>query len=199
MKKGEQTRERIIRKSAELFNQRGYAGSSINDIIAATGIKKGGIYRHFASKDEIAFEAYDYASGIVGRRFAEGIAQATCAADRLLAFFHAYEDVVNDPPFIGGCPLLNTAVESDDTHPQLREKAKQSLSKIMAMMSGMIEEGVKQGEFKKELDAESLASFALSLLEGGILLSKLEGTNTYIRMNRDSLARYLEQCCVTGR
>lgn len=41
MKKGDRTREHIIMKSAEIFNQRGYAGTSLNDIIADTGIKKG--------------------------------------------------------------------------------------------------------------------------------------------------------------
>ncbi|WP_372237418.1 TetR/AcrR family transcriptional regulator [Paenibacillus sp. FSL H7-0331] len=45
MKKGDRTREQIIMKSAEIFNQRGYAGTSLNDIIGDTGIKKGGIYR----------------------------------------------------------------------------------------------------------------------------------------------------------
>lgn len=41
MKKGDRTREHIIMKSAAIFNQRGYAGTSLNDIIADTGIKKG--------------------------------------------------------------------------------------------------------------------------------------------------------------
>jgi hypothetical protein len=45
----------------DIYNQRGYAGTSLNDIIADTGIKKGGIYRHFTNKDEIALEAYNYA------------------------------------------------------------------------------------------------------------------------------------------
>ncbi|WP_342774694.1 helix-turn-helix domain-containing protein [Paenibacillus dokdonensis] len=69
MKKGDRTREHIIMKSAEIFNQRGYAGTSLNDIIADTGIKKGGIYRHFASKDEIALEAYNYAARMVSSKF----------------------------------------------------------------------------------------------------------------------------------
>lgn len=41
MKKGDRTREHIIMKSAAIFNQKGYAGTSLNDIIADTGIKKG--------------------------------------------------------------------------------------------------------------------------------------------------------------
>ncbi|MBE0342560.1 TetR/AcrR family transcriptional regulator [Paenibacillus sp. 28ISP30-2] len=124
MKKGDRTREHIIIKSAEVFNQKGYAGTSLNDIIADTGIKKGGIYRHFASKDEIALEAYNYAASIVTRKILEAADHEQSASGRLIAFFRVYEDVINDPPFIGGCPMQNTAVESDDTHPELDRKSK---------------------------------------------------------------------------
>ena len=60
-RKGEQTRERIIHESAALFNVHGYAGTSLSDIIAAADIQKGGLYRHFDSKEEIALAAVDYA------------------------------------------------------------------------------------------------------------------------------------------
>ena len=54
MSKGQLTRQRIIAQAAPLFNQRGYEGCSINDVMAATGLEKGGIYRHFESKEELA-------------------------------------------------------------------------------------------------------------------------------------------------
>lgn len=196
MKKGDKTREHIIMKSAELFNQQGYAGSSLNDIIAATGIKKGGIYRHFSSKDEIALEAYNYAASLVGRRFSEAIGKEESATGRLLAFFRVYEDVVNNPPFIGGCPLQNTAVESDDTHPTLRQRAQRGLHGTLDTMKSIIYEGIRKGEFKENLDVDALASFAFSLLEGGIMLSKLEGNNRHMQMNIDSFSSYLQQCCL---
>src|SRR5580693_1153775 len=60
MTKGEQTRRRIVAAAAPIFNQHGYEGSSLNDLMEATGLKKGGIYRHFANKEELAVEAFDY-------------------------------------------------------------------------------------------------------------------------------------------
>src|ERR1700689_4577207 len=60
MTKGEQTRRKIVAAAAPIFNQHGYEGSSLADLMAATGLKKGGIYRHFASKEELAAEAFDY-------------------------------------------------------------------------------------------------------------------------------------------
>src|SRR5580693_5260649 len=61
MRKGEQTRREIIRKAAPIFNQRGYEGAALSDLMRATGLEKGGIYRHFDSKQQLAGEAFDYA------------------------------------------------------------------------------------------------------------------------------------------
>ena len=54
MSKGEQTRERILARSAQLFNRQGYFGSSLADIMRETGLEKGGIYNHFSSKEQLA-------------------------------------------------------------------------------------------------------------------------------------------------
>jgi len=59
--KGERTKAHIVATAAPIFNERGFVGTSLNDILAATGLEKGGIYRHFESKDELAVAAFDYA------------------------------------------------------------------------------------------------------------------------------------------
>ena len=59
MRKGEQTRQEIIRKAAPIFNQKGYDGAALSDLMRATGLEKGGIYRHFESKEELAGDAFD--------------------------------------------------------------------------------------------------------------------------------------------
>jgi AcrR family transcriptional regulator len=192
MTKGENTRKRIIANSAELFNQRGYAASSLSDIMERTGIKKGGIYRHFASKEEIAVEAFQYAGSVVSGKIHEALDRETTAAGKLLVFLRVYENVVEAPPFIGGCPLLNLATESDDGDPVLRENARRGMDNMLELMRRIISEGVRSGEFKRDLDVDALATFALSIMEGGIMLSKLEGDNRHVRTNIASLAIYLQ-------
>ena len=59
--KGVLTRERIVHLAAPVFNKKGYAGASMADNLAATGLQKGGIYNHFESKEQLAVEAFDYA------------------------------------------------------------------------------------------------------------------------------------------
>ncbi|PWW05044.1 TetR family transcriptional regulator [Paenibacillus cellulosilyticus] len=199
MTKGENTRNNIIAKSAELFNQQGYAGSSLSDITALTGIKKGGIYRHFENKDEIAVEAYRYAGSIVSRTIKEALEQESTAMGKLLVYLRVYENVVDDPPFIGGCPLLNLATESDDGHPVLRAEARRGLDNTLHALRAIISEGIQSGEFRSDLQVDALATFTLSVMEGGIMLSKLEGDNRHVRMNIDSLTAYLRGMCLASK
>ncbi|MGO4537797.1 TetR/AcrR family transcriptional regulator [Paenibacillus sp. 2TAB19] len=199
MLKGENTRKHIIAKSAELFNQKGYAGSSLSDITELTGIKKGGIYRYFTGKDEIAIEAYQYAGSIVSRTINEALDEQSTAMGKLLVYLRVYANVVEDPPFVGGCPLLNLATESDDSHPVLRARARQGMDNTLDTMKRIIAEGVESGEFKAELDIEALATFTLSIMEGGIMLSKLEGDNRHVRMNIETLSAYLKGMCLRSQ
>jgi len=196
MSKGENTRKHIIAKSAELFNQKGYASSSLSDITELTGIKKGGIYRHFANKDEIAIEAYHYAGNVVNRRIQEAHDRESTAMGRLLSYLRVYENVVEAPPFVGGCPLLNLATESDDGHPILRDRARKGLSGTLDGMRRIIVEGIQSGEFKADVNVDAVATFTLSVMEGGIMISKLEGDNRHIRMNIESLTAYLRETCL---
>jgi AcrR family transcriptional regulator len=61
VRKGEQTRQEIIRKAAPIFNQKGYDGAALSDLMRATGLEKSEIYRHFGSKQELVGDAFDYA------------------------------------------------------------------------------------------------------------------------------------------
>ncbi|WP_040950878.1 TetR/AcrR family transcriptional regulator [Gorillibacterium massiliense] len=193
MPKGENTRKMIIAKSAELFNQNGYANSSLSDITERTGIKKGGIYRHFVNKDEIAAEAYRYAGSVVNKKIQEALAGEETAMGKLLVFLQVYRNVVDSPPFVGGCPLLNLATETDDGNPGLRAHARQGLNNTLNLMKTIIENGIQSGEFRADLDVEALATFTLSIMEGGIMISKLDADNRHVRMNEESLASYMKR------
>src|SRR5215475_4253275 len=129
MRKGEITRERIIEQTAPVFNQKGFFGSSLTDIMEATGLKKGGIYNHFGSKEELALQAFDHAAACVSDRLALELEGKHTARERLLAFAAVFQDIAMNPPIPGGCPLLNSAIESDDTNPALRERVRAAMDR----------------------------------------------------------------------
>lgn len=192
MKKGEQTRRNIICKSAELFNLQGYAGVTLNEIITATGIQKGGIYKHFVNKDEIAMEAFEYAADTVFEQFVAAVSSRQSAMEKLISMFELYSNVVYSPPFVGGCPVMNAAIEYDDGHPLLREKTQNRMRDFISFIKNILHEGITNGEFKSSIDQDGAASFIMAALEGGIMLSKLEADNRHIHYIKDQISAFLK-------
>ncbi|WP_337101208.1 TetR/AcrR family transcriptional regulator [Paenibacillus sp. YIM B09110] len=191
MRKSDKTKLHIIMKSAELFNDKGYAGSTIQDIMDATGLTKGGIYRNFANKDEIALEAFAYAGQVLWGHFAAAIEGATTVIDKVTAMCDVYSDTVNNPPIKGGCPFLNTAVESDHSFPILRDKATQAFDQMMSFIQGLLQQGIDNGEFRSDLQTESMASFIFTAIEGGIMASRLTRDNKHVAFAKDNIRTLL--------
>ncbi|WP_128894343.1 TetR/AcrR family transcriptional regulator [Longirhabdus pacifica] len=173
MRKGERTKKHIIEKSAELFNQQGYAGTSMQDIMDATGLTKGGLYRSFASKEEIATAAFQHMGGTLWERFMEAGQAKVTATDKIMSIFSLYHDAVYEPPMKGGCPFLNTAVESDASYPVLREPAVEQHKQMIKYIKSLLKQGIDDGEFNTEIDIGETASFIFSAMEGSILCSRL--------------------------
>src|SRR5437870_12756972 len=96
--KGEQTREMILHRAAGVFNRKGYFGASMADIMEATGLEKGGIYRHFTSKDDLALEAFDFAVDLVRQEFQNAIKDKRDAIDRLRAIVGVYRAMPDGHP-----------------------------------------------------------------------------------------------------
>lgn len=190
MRKGERTREWIVARAAEVFNTQGAAGTSLSDIMKATGLKKGGIYNHFGSKDELALASFDYAAMVVDRRFAPVWHESGFAA--LIAFVETFRGYGLAPPMIGGCPILNTAVDSDDTHPLLRERARAVVSAWQARLHAAVETGQARGEIRADIDAAATATVLIATLEGGLMLSKLDGDLAHLEQAADHLRAYLK-------
>jgi TetR/AcrR family transcriptional repressor of nem operon len=173
MKKGERTRRRIVERSAPVFNTKGYAGASMSDLVLVTGLEKGGIYNHFGSKEELALEAFDYAAGIMRERFREALETEEGALERLFAVVDVLAAVAGDPPVAGGCPVLNTAVESEGVHPALKERAAEATSGWLRLVGREVKEGVKSGELSPQADPRTVASVVVATLEGAVMLTRL--------------------------
>src|SRR5271156_479566 len=145
MRKGEQTRRGIIRKAAPIFNTKGYEGTAMSALMRATGLEKGGIYRHFASKQQLAAEAFDFAWQTAVHRRLEGLPENLNAVDRLKEIVRNFRDRRNGL-VPGGCPLLNTAIDSDDGNHALRSRARRALSSWLDRLGAIAKEGQRRGE-----------------------------------------------------
>ena len=193
MTKGETTRMMILSRSAPVFNRLGFAGASLSDIMQATGLEKGGIYNHFRSKEELAAQAFDYAVNEVGRVMIEAMRAREGSFERLLALIHFFSDYFEHPPVAGGCPILNTSVESDDAHPALLEHARRGMDRMRGLFQGVIEKGLRDGTIRPGVDAEEAATLIVTALEGGMLMSKLYGTSQHVNRAVEFMERYARE------
>jgi AcrR family transcriptional regulator len=198
--KGELTRQRIIEAAAPVFNQRGYWGVTMSEIMGETGLEKGGIYHHFESKDELALAAFDHNTELVGELIRQGLARHDSAPDRLIALVDVYRAFAHDPPFPGGCPILNTTVEADDSHPALHERARETLTLLrQGTVQRIIERGVTRGELATDIDPEALATLIIATIEGGLLLSHAYDDPSQFDLVADHLDNHIRSLQPRGK
>src|ERR1700760_2738487 len=191
MTKGEDTRREIVEKAAPLFNQKGFEGTSMSDLMRVTGLQKGGIYRHFSSKEELASEAFDYAWQKAVERRLKGVDEAADAVERLSKMIDNFVDI-RTGLVAGGCPLMNTAVEADDGNPLLRARGRGALSGWMARLTKAAEDGISKREIDARVDSKALGQLIISTLEGALFISRLENDRGSLDQVRRHLHEYLE-------
>jgi TetR/AcrR family transcriptional repressor of nem operon len=192
--KGEQTRRKIVAAAAPIFNRQGYEGSSLSDLMSATGLKKGGIYRHFSSKEELAAEAFDYTWGAAWSARMLHVDEKSTGIARLKQLIANFVD--HRSPVAGGCPVLNTAIDSDDGNPLLRERVSQALHEWVSRLQSIAKQAKKQGELDSAVDPKTVATLIVASLEGALMISRLERNDDALRRIQRHLYQYLDSAAL---
>ena len=189
MSKGEQTRQAIIEKAAPLFNQRGFEGCSMADIMEATGLEKGGVYRHFGSKEELAAAVFRYSMqtavdlrSVIDRPELDPVSKLRLMVERF---------VTVPSPLPGGCPLMNAAIDTDDGNPVLRTLVQDALAKWKARIRRIVRQGIDDGRIGSSVDPRGIANLIISTLEGALMISRLEGNRRALQDVQASLDLHL--------
>lgn len=192
MTKAEKTRNFIIEKTASIFNMKGYAGTSLNDIIAATGLTKGSIYGNFANKDEVALAAFDYNFSTNVSKIEAEISRQNTTEGKLLAYINIYQSLLINGISLGGCPILNTAIDADDTHPALRDKVLKAVLSWKNRIISLIEEGILKKELNGDNNPEQIALTIIAMIEGGVMVSRLTNNMDDWKLIMNSLKKYIK-------
>ena len=185
--KAERTRRHIIEKAAPIFNKKGIAGTSLSDLTKATGLTKGSIYGNFKDKDDVAVSVFKYNVDNLTTFLSKEIDKETTFVDKLLALPTAYRKLYKRMIAYGGCPILNTAAEADDTHKILCELTTDAIETMKKTIINLIEMGKQSKEIQQQADAEKIADITISLIEGGGILSKVTGKKSYMMNSMDQI------------
>ena len=178
--KAGQTRQFIIEKAAPVFNKKGVSGTSLSDLTRATGLTKGSIYGNFKDKDEVAVCVFQYnVERLINSLFKE-MDRETSPVEKLLALPRAYGKRYRQILDYGGCPILNTATEVDDTHEALCRLTVEAIERLKDRIASIAAMGIREGALDKETDPETVANIILALIEGGSMLAKVTGQDRYM-------------------
>lgn len=189
--KTELTRQLIIEKTASVFNAKGFAGTSLTDLTRATGLTKGSIYGNFENKDEVALAAFDYNFARITNFIKEKILSTDNSVERLLVYPQVYKGFLKIPFLQTGCPLLNTSVDADDTHPQLRQKAADAIKFWKRSIENQVKRGIERNEISNERNPSEVAVIMISLIEGAVMQAKVTGRRTELYIAMEYLVKFI--------
>ena len=194
MTKAERTKQFILETAAIIYNEKGLAGTGVDDILAATQLTKGCLYSHFENKEDLTLQVADY----LLQKTCDGMSKVLGGSGTVKERIFAYLDfckVPLRPPIQGGCPMFNMAVESDDNLPVIKQKVSEALVKSQKFLAGLLKEGIQRKEFDASLDAEAFSFKVLAATEGGTVICRSMNTNKpmqgLIKSLKEELERYI--------
>jgi TetR/AcrR family transcriptional repressor of nem operon len=170
--KADRTRLHIIEKAAPIFNRKGVSGTSMRDILDATGLAKGGLYGNFESKEEVAREVFRYSFEKAYTSVVKAVVHERSPFKKLLAICDYHKDYTRNGPIDGGCPILNFSIEVDDTMPKLKREVRAAVERMLDDLTRIIEKGKALGEIRSDVQASKYASFIYGQIEGSIFLAQ---------------------------
>ena len=191
LSKAGRTRQFIVEKTAAVFNEKGYAGTSLSDLTNATGLTKGSIYGNFQNKDEVALAAFDYNFSQITEYIKERILLTENSIERLMVYPKVYSDFLTIPFLKPGCPILNTATEADDTHRGLKKRAANALGFWKTSLENQIKRGIQRGEIKADTKPSEVAVVLMALIEGAAMVAKVTDKPAELRIAMKFLSQYI--------
>ena len=169
--KGEQTRRNIVERSLQLFSVKGYFNTSVNDILEATDLTKGGLYGHFASKEDIWYSVYDEAVSIWKQNVFKGIRDNSDPLERIETFIeNDMRNYLGGDVFDGGCFFLNMLVELSGQSATMSRQILSGFVRLSRLLRTWLEEADSLGMLKEGLNPKEIANFILISLNGAAAL-----------------------------
>lgn len=178
--KAEKTTAFIIETVAPIFTKYGYVGTSMSALTEATGLTKGALYGNFKNKEDLALRAFEFSSAILVDRIETALQTPGKALDRIgaLTRFYKHYDEFIEP--LGGCPLLNTGIDSKNNNPDLNALAREVCRNIEGKIAAVLEEGVNGGQMRLPVTPLQFAKQLFTMLQGAVAMFTTTGDRKYL-------------------
>jgi len=165
--KGVQTRRNIVEKSLQLFTVKGYFNTSVNDILDATGLTKGGLYGHFKSKEDIWYAVYDEAVAIWRKVVLKNVRHIKDPLECIeKTIENDMREYLGGEVFDGGCFFFNMLVELSGQSSSMNRHILRGFVRFSRMLRLWLEEAEAKGMLKEGIDLKEVANFIIISVNG---------------------------------
>ncbi len=179
--KAELTKEHILKTVAPIFNQNGYAATSLSDLTEATGLTKGAIYGHFENKEELAIQAFNFNVRSLLMRIGNHLQSSDSPIEKLFLISDFYRNYYDYSQQLGGCPVINVGVDANNQNSALMERVRQVVDKIQDQLTTLIEKGIEAGEISTEINAMTYAKRIDTMFQGAIFMTYTMNDDSYLK------------------
>ncbi|MDG1946216.1 MAG: TetR/AcrR family transcriptional regulator [Halioglobus sp.] len=173
-------RTKVLEAAMKLFWARGYAATSLSDLLEEMGIARSSFYASFGTKRKLFVECLELFGNRTLTIVANDAKKMTPAA-MPRAFFNATVLEVSQRRANHGCLLVNTMLETADVDPQLNQLASQKLNAIESVFARAFKQLPDQGAFDTAYSPEELASLVMTINFGIRVQSRQKGSQRTLK------------------
>ncbi|HLJ49033.1 MAG TPA: TetR/AcrR family transcriptional regulator [Bryobacteraceae bacterium] len=175
MSKSSSTRERLIDSARYLFWDRGFAGTSMADLLTHANVNSGSFYHFFESKEALLRAVLEMYLGALRPMVVEpAFAQTTDPIARIFAILAGYRQRIIDTECRYGCPIGRLALEIDPENRPAHRLIAENFGGWIAVVRECLEQSAAR--LPSNTDVDALATFVLAVMEGGVMLSRSDGS-----------------------
>ena len=180
-------REHIIKVTSTLLEAQGYHATGLNQILTESGAPKGSLYYYFPQgKEELAAEAITQAGKAVAQRIRDELANIEDTIDAVQTFVRVIAYHVEASGFSAGGPLMIVTMETVNSSERLNLVCREAYRLLQtAFHEKLVAGGYSQAR------AGQLATFIVSAIEGGIILSRTNHSGDPLRLVAQELGQFL--------
>ncbi|MCQ4122113.1 TetR/AcrR family transcriptional regulator [Rhodococcus tibetensis] len=165
----------IVQKGTQVFLERGYSGSAVQDITAAAEVPKGSFYNHFESKEAFGAEVLQEFFADLQRTISMTLeATGVPPLRRLQNYFAAIIEILDGQDYVYGCLIGNFSVELSPLSDVVRTELLRIFEQWVKPFQKCIIEGQETGAIRGDLAPDLLADFLLASWQGAIMRMKIE-------------------------
>src|SRR5579883_3475624 len=168
-------RDYVIQVGADLFLKRGFACTSMDDVVKQSKVSKSNIYYHFKSKDELALAVLEYhITALQQLLYQQSGEQEMTLLQRIERYTDLLIQELVERNCAGGCPLISLMVEAGKTNESVRARLDQFFQQQIQQLTQLLDMGQRSGEIRGDLPARALAALITSWVEGMLMLASIQ-------------------------